>query len=95
MERTMIAVTVVSIGFLFFCFAYIAVRESLMKQEEKMDKQVAKELNRILDQKLWQVQDERERFLMEMRMSQKEAWQSVQKMVSAARDQTLSDQAAK
>ena len=77
MERSMIAVTVVVIGFLFFCFAYIAVCEYLMKREKKMDKHIEKELNRVLDQKLWQVQAERERCLMEMRKAQKEAWQSV------------------
>ena len=95
MERSMIAVTVVTLGFFLFCFAYIAVREYLMKREKKMDKHIEKELNRVLDQKLWQVQAERERFLMEMRKAQKDAWHSVQNMVIVARDQALSEQTTK
>ena len=95
MERSMIAATVFTLGFFLFCFAYIAVREYLMKREKKMDKHIEKELNRVLDQKLWQVQAERERLLMEMRKAQKEAWQSIQDMVTAARDQTLTEQTKK
>ena len=95
MERSMIAATVFTLGFMALCFAYIAVPEYLMKREKKMDKHIEKELNRVLDQKLWQVQAERERCLMEMRRAQKDAWQSVQKMVSAARDQTLTEQTKK
>ena len=95
MERSMIAATVVTLGFMALCFAYIAVPEYLMKREKKMDKHIEKELNRVLDQKLWQVQAERERLLMEMRKAQKEAWQSIQDMVTAARDQTLTEQTKK